>query len=302
MHGLLNINKPAGMTSRRVVDLVCAAAGTKKVGHAGTLDPMATGVLVVCIGWTTRLISFVQQQRKEYRAQFRLGCTSDTDDVTGTVVETGEPGRHAPAPGRDEIEALLPRFVGRIVQVPPQFSAVHVQGRRAHQLARKGAPVEIPPREVDVHRLELRSYDYPQLELDIECGSGTYVRSIGRDLGRLLGCGAVMSGLVRTRIGEFRLENALDLAVLTRESFSSHCVPPLAAVAHLPSQVCTADELREIGYGRPIGWRGDGALAAGASVALIGPDGQLIAVAEYNPARHLLLPRRQFVELQHSPR
>src|SRR5665213_3403164 len=143
--GLLNINKPSGMTSRRVVDIVARLAGTKRVGHAGTLDPLATGVLVVCLGWATRLVSYVQDRPKTYSARFLLGRRSDTDDVTGEVVETPV----IEVPSRSQVEELLQTFVGTIQQVPPQFSAVHVDGVRAHKMARKGKAVNIEPRPVE---------------------------------------------------------------------------------------------------------------------------------------------------------
>ncbi len=195
--GWLVIDKPAGITSSRVVVQLRRATGIK-AGHAGTLDPLATGVLIVCLGPATRLIDVIHRQTKGYRARFLLGKQSDTDDIEGTVTDVVD----ARPVTRGDVEHALPRFVGKIAQVPPQFSAVHVQGRRAYQLARAGQEVEIEPREVEVFRLELLSFAYPELEVEIECGSGTYVRSIGRDLGALLGTGAGMSQLVRTRVGQ----------------------------------------------------------------------------------------------------
>src|SRR5579872_3711325 len=164
MVGLLSINKPTGMTSRRVVDIVARRAGTRRVGHAGTLDPLASGVLVVCVGWATRLVGFVQEYRKVYRASFLLGRTSATDDVTSDLVEAPQSSR----PTRLQVETALRNFVGEISQVPPQFSAVHVGGERAHKLARRGATVAIEPRIVAVHRIDLIEYDFPKLELSIE--------------------------------------------------------------------------------------------------------------------------------------
>ena len=149
--GLFNIWKPTGLTSRFVVDKVGTALGTSRVGHAGTLDPLATGVLVMCAGQASRLVPFIQQQSKEYVAVFQLGCTSDTDDVTGIVEEN----LAAVKPTREQILNLLPEFTGRIEQVPPDYSAVRVRGRRAHQLARRGKNLKIPARLVDVYRLEL---------------------------------------------------------------------------------------------------------------------------------------------------
>ena len=175
--GLLNINKPPGMTSRKVVDRVAKLVKPAKAGHAGTLDPMATGVLVVCIGAATRLMSFVQQQPKGYRATFLLGKRSNTDDITGEVVDVSD----ASPVFRNQIETLLPQFVGKIEQIPPQFSAVHVDGRRAHELARKGETVEIKPRSVEVFGVTLNKFRYPELELEIECGSAAERANSGED-------------------------------------------------------------------------------------------------------------------------
>lgn len=286
--GLLNINKPAGTTSRKVVDHVVRLVRPAKAGHAGTLDPLATGVLVVCVGRATRLIEMVQSQTKVYRARFLLGRRSDTDDVEGTVVDVVP----RPAVTREQIEAFLPRFIGRIQQVPPQYSAVHVGGRRAYDLARRGESVELQPRTVVVHRLALTGLSSDELELEIECGSGTYVRSIGRDLGDLLGCGAVMSGLVRTRVGPFRIEEAACLEELSRETISEKLLPAAKTVEHLPAQRCTEEELTAIRQGRAI--PATAAATAGDTLALFAPEGSLAALAECG-ADGRLHPRQVFL-------
>ncbi|MBI3862166.1 MAG: tRNA pseudouridine(55) synthase TruB [Planctomycetia bacterium] len=289
MAGLLNINKPAGMTSRRVVDLVARAARTKRTGHAGTLDPLASGVLVVCVEWATRLVPFIQDRRKSYSAKFLLGRQSDTDDVSGRVVEvTG-----AVAPTRDAVESALRAFVGEIMQVPPQFSAVHVGGVRAHHAARRGETVDIEPRPVVVHRIELRDYAYPELAIDIECGSGTYVRSIGRDLGNALGCGAVMSALVRTAIGEFTLDTAISLADLESGQIVDHLLPPLTAVAHLPRRTCDPTECTALIHGKTI--PADQEIGeAGSDIALVDGSGNLFALAKFDAGLRALQPRQVF--------
>ena len=293
--GLLNINKPSGMTSRRVVDIVTRLAGTKRVGHAGTLDPLATGVLVVCLGWATRLVTFVQERPKAYSARFLLGRRSNTDDATGDVFET----LGAVAPARAQIEELLQTFAGTIQQVPPQFSAVHVDGKRAHQVARKGKTVCIEPRPVTIHRIALVDYMYPQLDVDIECGSGTYVRSIGRDLGNALGCGAVMSALVRRSIGEFTLESAHTPEELGPEKITGKIVdfllPPLRAVAHLPRFVCAPADRSELARGRQLPCAAIANWKIDLPVAIVDPDENLLALAEYDDARKLLQPRQVYV-------
>jgi tRNA pseudouridine55 synthase len=289
VNGLLNINKPGGATSRDVVDRVCRVAGTRQVGHAGTLDPLATGVLVVCIGWTTRLVPYIQQLHKRYDAEFLLGQTSDTDDVTGIVT----PVAVDVIPSREQIERQLPAFVGSIQQVPPQYSAVRVAGRRAHQLARKGESVELVPRTVEVFGIDLVEYAFPKLRLQIECGSGTYVRSMGRDLGESLGCGAVMSRLVRTAVGDFELGAAVSLDELATETIESRLLAPGCGVRHLPMQSCSGAQLTEIAFGRPIPFTGTEP-ADGTTVALVNSAGDLVALAEFQISRRMLQPRQVF--------
>lgn len=289
MVGLLNIHKPVGMTSRRVVDIVARIAGTKRVGHAGTLDPLASGVLVVCLGWATRLVTFVQDRPKLYSARFLLGRTSNTDDTTGEVVVTAD----ARQPTRREIEAALGAFIGDIMQVPPQFSAVHVEGRRAHKLARSGTTFNIAPRPVHVSRIEFIEYTYPELDVAIECGSGTYIRSIARDLGNVLGCGAVMSSLVRNRIGDFSLEAAVTISDLSSRPIHELLLPPLAAVADLPRHVGLPGDFKEFLCGRPICVPRD-RYPAESLVAVVDEAGLLQALARYDAAEQILRPQQVF--------
>lgn len=273
LSGLLNIYKPAGWSSRDVVNRVERLVKTPKAGHAGTLDPLAEGVLVIAVGASTRLITCVQDREKEYHATFQLGCRSDTDDSTGeiTAVEVTQP------PTLADIETLLPQFTGTIQQVPPQFSAVHVDGKRAYALARQGQAVDIAAREVHVSRLEILNYTWPTLQLLIECGSGTYVRSIGRDLGELLGCGAMMTALLRSRIGPFHATDAVAIDDLQKDNIATHLQPPARAVEHWPQHTCTPIELWDIAHGRKIVLEH---LAAGSRVALLTPAGELAALAE----------------------
>jgi tRNA pseudouridine55 synthase len=246
--GILNVNKPSGCSSRRVVDRIEPLVRPAKVGHAGTLDPLATGVLVVCVGQATRLISYVQRMPKQYRATFLLGFRSETDDVESTVLEV----IGAPHPSRQLLEGTLSRFQGVIDQVPPAHSAVKVGGRRAYKLARAGKSVELSPRRVTILQLTIRRYEYPELELDIECGSGTYVRSLGRDLATAVGTSAVMSALDRMAIGKFRIEESLALDDITADAIGERLQPALAAVADLPRIAITEAERIELHHGRPI--------------------------------------------------
>jgi tRNA pseudouridine55 synthase len=202
--GFLNVDKPTGLSSRAVVDAV-QRLNVGKVGHAGTLDPLATGVLVVCVGPATRLARFVQAQTKEYVGDFRLGVTSVSEDTERDLIEI----ENAPDVSRSQIEEALPAFTGPIMQVPPAFSALKVNGKRAYALARQGKPVELKAREIVIHSLELLKFDYPHFQLKIVCSSGTYVRSLGRDIGLAVESAAIMTGLRRTAVGGFRADEAI---------------------------------------------------------------------------------------------
>ena len=282
--GLLILNKPVGMTSRQAVNVVQRFVRPAKVGHAGTLDPLATGVLVVCLGGATRLIEYVQRMPKRYVGTFLLGRKSPTEDIEGDVVELPD----APVPARQEMESATRRFLGRIEQRPPAFSALKIHGRPAYKLARQGKPVELMPRPVEIHRLEVKAYEYPELVLEIDCGSGTYIRSLGRDLAESLGTAAVMSALTRTRIGTFRVEDAVDPHDLTRDNLPAHLLPPLRAVEYLPRVQLSADQARRIRNGLTIerseeqGVRNDGKPLAVSreheEIAAVDPDGRLVGI------------------------
>lgn len=271
--GLLNLDKPPGETSRDVVNRVVRLLPRKvKAGHAGTLDPMATGVLVICVGPATRLIEYVQRMTKTYRSTFRLGARSDTYDVDGVVVPTIDPR----IPDLKEIETALAAQVGDVLQHPPAYSALKVDGQRAYDLARAGETVVLEARPVRIDAIRILGYDWPALEVEVRCGGGTYIRSIAHDLGESLGCGAVMESLVRTRIGVFSLEDALDPDELDRDVLGDMLRPSLDAVAHLPRIALDDAGVAEVRLGRKI----PGEAEPGAEVALVGPDGRLVALGE----------------------
>lgn len=203
-HGFLNIDKPSGCTSHDVVNTVRRLLGQRRVGHAGTLDPLATGVLVLGVGHGTRLIEYLAATRKTYRADIRLGRTTTTDDSAGEVLQ--ERPVHADAAG---VRAALQQFTGTIAQVPPAFAAVHVAGTRAYVRARRGEAVAPAPRQVTIHRLDVLALQLPRLTIEVECSTGTYVRALARDLGEALGCGAHLAALTRTRVGSFALQDAI---------------------------------------------------------------------------------------------
>ncbi len=248
MNGFLCVDKIAGITSRAVVNMVHRHVRPDKVGHAGTLDPLATGVLVIAVGRSTKLISYVQQMPKIYVADFELGKTSDTEDITGEVL-THEV---TSVPSCEEVKAICKQFEGEIMQLPPQFSALRVDGKRAYELARTGREVQLTPRPIHIYEASVVTYDYPSLRLKVQCGSGTYVRSLGRDIGEQLGCGAVMSQLRRTQIGNFDLERSLSSNELqSKDAIQGNLQLPLAGV-DLERRELSPDQLRDITFGRPI--------------------------------------------------
>ncbi len=275
--GVLNLDKPGGVTSRDVVDLVSRPLRKVKVGHAGTLDPLASGVLVVCVGAATRLIEYVQRMPKAYRTAVRLGARSDTLDADGRVEVVRDPR----VPTEAEVRSALAAQVGTIAQVPPQFSALKVEGRRAYDLARAGKPVELAARPVDIHRVELISYEWPRLEFAVDCGSGTYIRSIARDVGEALGCGGLVDVLVRTRIGPFLLADALDPTGLAIGAILDRLRPAVDAIGDLPRLRLSAGQVEAVTRGKSLfASEVEGARGLDGEVGLVGPDGALVAVAE----------------------
>lgn len=300
LFGVLSFNKPAGITSRDLVNKVQRLVKPAKVGHAGTLDPMATGVLLVCVGPATRLVSMLQEDAKTYVAEFTLGQTSDTDDSTGTVQQ------HAvsdPPPSLEAIVACLDKMTGVISQVPPDYSAVHVDGQRAYSLARQGQELSLRAKEIEIHAIQVLRYEWPRLELEISCGSGTYIRSIARDLGLQLGCGGLMSRLERIQIGAFSLAEAISVEDLTRENLRQFLCPAVRIVADLPQFDCTQSDLQNLLCGRRLAMSADrmsttASLPVGQVVALTSTHfTELLALAELTDDGHLQ-PRTVFVRVQ----
>lgn len=205
--GILNLNKPRGMASFGVVSLVRRLTGVRRVGHAGTLDPIADGVLPVCLGQAARIVEFLVGAPKSYRAAIRLGIATDTYDSEGTVVATGDPQRVT----REDLEEALAGFVGEIEQLPPMYSALKHEGRPLYRYARTGKTVARQVRTVTIYRLEIGRYESPVVEVEMEVGRGAYVRAVAHDLGERLGCGAHLEGLSRVRSGPFSLDDAVGL-------------------------------------------------------------------------------------------
>jgi tRNA pseudouridine55 synthase len=271
---------------------VARLVGRAKVGHAGTLDPLASGVLVVCVGSATRLVEDIQGLPKSYRTVVRLGARSDTLDADGRI----EVKEDAPVPSRDDVAAAVSPLVGEVDQLPPEYSALKVGGRRAYDLAREGRAFDLAPRRVRIDRIEVVRYEWPRLELEIDCGSGTYIRSIARDLGEALGCGGLVEVLVRTRIGPFSLEGAVDPAGISAGSLPRLLRPAIEAVAGRPRLVLGPNQVEAIAAGRRLSAEVE--VLAGfspGSIALVDTEGQLVALAEADPASGWIQPRKVFV-------
>jgi len=273
--GFLVVDKPGGMTSNAVVSRVKRATGIKKVGHAGTLDPLATGVVVVAIGPVTRLIRFIQEQPKEYLATAQFGVSTDTLDADGAVLSR-EPMEFSP----EELDAIAARFVGTILQVPPMISALKHEGRRLYEMARQGEVIERTARPVEIHELEIEgvgSGPYPEVEFRVVCGKGTYVRSLADDMAAALGGSAHLTALRRTRTGSLDLgTHGVTLDQL--EDWESRLLAPSEALRDLPA--ITVDEETAKGVGHGMRFVGGEMVAApeDTSVRVLDQSGDLIAV------------------------
>jgi tRNA pseudouridine55 synthase len=228
-------------------------------------------VLMIGLGQATRLVEYVQRMPKTYLATFQLGRASDTEDIEGNIVVLAKP----PVPTEEQLLAALPSFLGTIQQMPPAFSALKVAGRRAYDLARQGQAVELAARPVEIHSLDLLHYAYPEMQIRIRCGSGTYVRSLGRDLARSLGTEAVMSALRREAIGPFRAEEAIPANALSLETIKARLMPPILAVGVMPRIALGEDEIRRLSQGQEIESRGH---AAGSEIAALDQSARLVAI------------------------
>lgn len=281
LNGLLVIDKPAGMTSHDVVGRVRRLAGMKRVGHGGTLDPFATGILVVAVGRATRVLQYVQDHQKGYRAHVVLGAATDTADVDGVVTDTAERDNW---PDEAEVAAAVSRFVGEIEQAPPAYSAIKVGGRKLYELARAGEQVDVPKRIVTVHAIEVLSYAPPDLVLDIQCGKGTYVRSIARDIGALLGTEAYCHGLRRTNSGAFCLADAWTLEELAerdvRDDWPRIALHPDAALTGLPAVILGEADRDKWYHGRSVPISRP-ASSTGIVTRAYGDDGQFLGIGTW---------------------
>lgn len=252
--GLLNINKPKGLTSHDVVARVRKLSNQRKVGHTGTLDPLATGVLLVCLGQATRLIEYLMSGRKQYRATIRFGITTNTLDAEGRVTAQSNISNLT----ETSLREVIPKFVGEIEQIPPLFSALKKDGQPLYKRARAGQTVEIAPRQVTIYDIQWGSWAPPDLTLDVTCSAGTYIRSLARDIGNAVGTGAHLAGLVRTANGPWRLAESVPLEQLEQEAhtdksgWQKYLHPLEQAVAHLPKIMLDEVAATHVKHGRQV--------------------------------------------------
>jgi len=276
--GALVVDKPVGMTSHDVVQAIRNGTGLRRAGHTGTLDPRASGVLVILVGPAVRLSEYVSASDKRYQAIIRLGGTTDTFDAEGQFTPSKDPLNVTEA----EFEEALKTFVGEIEQVPPAYSAVKVGGRKAYEMARKGEEVELEPRKIMVHHLEVLEWTPPEVVIDVHCSSGTYVRSLANDLGNTLGCGAYLVGLRRTKSGRFTLRDATPLRKL-QEAFNAgnwyqYLIPAAEALGDWPSIELSPDEVEGVRHGHRV--KAKEADTVNEKVRGVSTQGELVALME----------------------
>lgn len=287
--GVIVVDKPVGLTSHEVVQIIRRGTGIRRAGHTGTLDPRASGVLVILVGPAVRLSEYVSASDKRYQAIIRLGTTTDTYDADGTVTKSADVDIT-----EEKFNEVLQTFVGEIEQVPPPYSAVKVQGKKAYEMAREGEEVELAPRIINVYSLELLEWTPPEAVIDVYCSSGTYVRSLANDLGEKLGCGASLTGLRRTKSGRFTLRDAVAMRKL-RDSFLDgtwyqYLIPAAEALSDWKAVELTHEQVEAIRHGHRIpAADSDVTSARGVSEA-----GELIALLEYVAETKEWQPKKVF--------
>ena len=288
--GVLVVDKPVGLTSHDVVQVIRKGTNIRRAGHTGTLDPRASGVLVILIGPAVRLSEYVSASDKRYQAVLRLGASTDTYDADGKVTRS----RPVENITEEQFESELQKFVGEIEQVPPPYSAVKVKGRKAYEMAREGEEVDLAPRKIKVYSLELLEWATPEAVIDVYCSSGTYVRSLAHDLGEALGCGAHLVGLRRTKSGRFTLRDAVPLRKLKDDfddgSWYQFLIPAAEALSDWPSIELSEEQVDALRHGHRIpAEAGSAKLARGISEM-----GELVALLEFDPASSEWQPKKVF--------
>jgi tRNA pseudouridine55 synthase len=289
--GVLVVDKPVGLTSHDVVQIVRKGTNIRRAGHTGTLDPRASGVLVILIGPAVRLSEYVSASDKRYQAVVRLGTTTDTYDADGRVTS------NLPVTvSEEQFEEALSTFIGEIEQVPPPYSAVKVKGRKAYEMAREGEEVDLQPRKIQVYNLELLEWAPPEAVIDVYCSSGTYVRSLAHDLGEKLGCGAHLVGLRRTKSGRFTLRDAVPLRKL-RDAFENgnwyqFLIPAAEALTDWEALELSHEQVESVRHGHRV--PGEPSSEHGQWARGISEQGELVALMEYDTETNEWQPRKVF--------
>jgi len=287
--GVLPVDKPAGPTSHDAVAAVRRALKTRQVGHTGTLDPFASGLLLVCVGPATRLAEYLAGMRKTYLATMRLGVATDTDDLTGAVISSSDEWRSIT---REQVDAVLAAQVGTIQQLPPIYSAKKVAGERMYAAARRGEEIERTPSTVTIYGIRLTGFDLPDVEFEVECGAGTYIRAIARDAGEALGVGGHLRTLRRTAVGTHPVDGAVPLSELgDAERVAAAMIAPLDALAHLPRVTVDEAGLALLRHGRAVPAPAEA--PSGTAIALASAAGELLAVGEREG--DVVRPRKVFI-------
>ena len=294
--GIINVYKEKGFTSFDVVAKMRGILGQRKVGHTGTLDPDAEGVLPVCAGKGTRLCDMLTDHDKTYRATMLLGVVTDTQDTTGKVLAETDTDRLTEAQVREAIQS----FVGDYDQIPPMYSALKVDGKKLYELAREGKEVERKARLVQIHEIVIESMNLPEVVMTVSCSKGTYIRTLCNDIGEKLGVGGCMKQLLRTKVGRFLLEDTLrlsDLQKLKEEGRLEEAVFPLEAVFAEYREIRASEEVMDklVRNGNPFRYKGIGPVADKDAFRVYAMNGQFIGVYEYSEEKHMFYPRKVFL-------
>jgi tRNA pseudouridine55 synthase len=291
--GILSINKPEGMTSFGVVARLKCLTGEKHIGHAGTLDPIATGVLPICFGRGTRVTQFIMHSSKTYLAEIELGTATDTFDREGTITHRGDPATTT----KTQVKKTLASFYGTIQQVPPAYSALRHQGKRCYELARAGVPIQLTPRQVHISNIELIDYKMPVVTIKVECSKGTYIRSLAHDLGQKLGCYANLRNLTRVRYGDFCLEGALSIAqfeeAVDQGTWQDHLYPIDSPLLNFKAAIVDKNGEWAISNGQSLQLE-EKHLSSDEYCRAYNQEGQLIAILKFIADHNLWHPEKVF--------
>ncbi len=283
-NGIINLNKPVGPSSFHMIARLRRITGVQKIGHAGTLDPLASGVLAVCVGSAARLSEYLQSDHKVYVAEITFGIRTNTDDAEGEII-----AQQAVNLAREQVERVLRAFVGEQAQVPPQFAAIKIDGQPMYKMARRGETIEAAPRRITIERLTLLDWQSPRARVEVACGKGTYIRALARDIGERLGCGAYLSALVRTQSGVFALTDAVTLEQLAGD-WRARLLPMDFALQHWDAVQLSAEQTKRIQNGLSV----ETNQAYATLVRAYNDAGQFFAVLKFDAAQNVLRPEKVF--------